>query len=236
MTITINGTTGVAGVDGTAATPALQGNDTDTGVYFGTNEVYISTGGTLRATVGNSGLTLTTSALFPAGTVGAPGISVSGDTDTGIYFPAANTIGFATNGAASMTLDASGNLLVANTDGTKLGANTKIVGGSSSSYSRASLGSKLGGGTGAVDTGISINQGETGGTILLLVSRNTSDGTNTSSAVYIVRFYYDGNNAPTTSYVGGSSDFLTFGVSGSNTLTVTNSGGGNCSYAWFGNK
>jgi hypothetical protein len=54
--------------------------------------------------------TFTTSALFPAGTVSAPGISVSGDTNTGIYFPAADTIGFATNGAASMRLDASGNL------------------------------------------------------------------------------------------------------------------------------
>jgi hypothetical protein len=34
MTVTINGTTGVAGVDGTAATPAIQGNDTNTGIFF----------------------------------------------------------------------------------------------------------------------------------------------------------------------------------------------------------
>ena len=54
--------------------------------------------------------TFTTSALFPAGTVGAPGISVSGDTNTGIYFPAADTIGFAEGGVESMRLDSSGNL------------------------------------------------------------------------------------------------------------------------------
>jgi hypothetical protein len=34
MTITINGTTGIAGVDGSASTPAVQGADTDTGIFF----------------------------------------------------------------------------------------------------------------------------------------------------------------------------------------------------------
>jgi len=54
--------------------------------------------------------TFTTSALFPAGTLSAPGISVSGDTNTGIYFPAADTIGFVEGGVEAMRLDASGNL------------------------------------------------------------------------------------------------------------------------------
>jgi hypothetical protein len=34
MTITINGTTGIAGVDGSASTPAVQGTDTNTGIFF----------------------------------------------------------------------------------------------------------------------------------------------------------------------------------------------------------
>ena len=34
MTVTINGTTGIAGVDGSAATPAVQGVDTNTGVFY----------------------------------------------------------------------------------------------------------------------------------------------------------------------------------------------------------
>ena len=34
MAITINGTTGIAGVDGSASTPAVQGTDTNTGVFF----------------------------------------------------------------------------------------------------------------------------------------------------------------------------------------------------------
>ena len=100
----------------------------------------------------------------------------------------------------------------------------------------AGLGVVVGSGAGAINTNIPINQSDAGGTVLLLASRNTSTGTSTESAVYIVRFYYSGNNAPTTSYVGGSSDFVTFSATVSNTLAVTNSGGGTASYSWFGNK
>jgi len=55
MTVTINGTTGIAGVDGSAATPAVQGVDTNTGVFYGTDIVAISTGGTERMRVNASG-------------------------------------------------------------------------------------------------------------------------------------------------------------------------------------
>jgi hypothetical protein len=34
MSITINGTTGISGVDGSSTTPAFQGNDTNTGIFF----------------------------------------------------------------------------------------------------------------------------------------------------------------------------------------------------------
>jgi hypothetical protein len=34
MSVTINGTTGIAGVDGSASTPAVQGTDTNTGIFF----------------------------------------------------------------------------------------------------------------------------------------------------------------------------------------------------------
>jgi hypothetical protein len=60
MSITINGTTGIAGVDGSAATPAVQGVDTNTGVFYGTDIVAISTGGTERMRVTNTGVALPT--------------------------------------------------------------------------------------------------------------------------------------------------------------------------------
>jgi len=64
MPITINGTSGISGVDGSAGTPALQGSDSNTGISFGTDEVNINTGGNTRATVDSSGRLLvgTTSA------------------------------------------------------------------------------------------------------------------------------------------------------------------------------
>jgi len=54
MTIQINGTSGISGVDGSAATPALQGTDSNTGISFGTDQVNINTGGTTAVTVDSS--------------------------------------------------------------------------------------------------------------------------------------------------------------------------------------
>jgi fibronectin-binding autotransporter adhesin len=57
-----------------------------------------------------AGVTLTGQFSTSAGTVGAPGYAFSGDANTGLYNPAADTIGFSTGGALQMTLDSSGNL------------------------------------------------------------------------------------------------------------------------------
>jgi hypothetical protein len=65
MTITINGTTGISGVDGSSATPAMQGADTNTGISYGTDTVTINTGGVARVTTdasGNVGIGVTPSA------------------------------------------------------------------------------------------------------------------------------------------------------------------------------
>jgi len=137
-----------------------------------------------------------------------------------------------TAGSDRMNIDSSGNVLIGKTTSGSFNGRLAV----SSSTGNSSIGTLQSSGTSALDTGISINQGNQGGCLLLVASRNTSSGTNTDAAVYIVRFYYDGNNAPTTTYVGGSSDFVAFGVSGSNTLTVQNSAGGNVAYSWFGNK
>jgi hypothetical protein len=120
-----------------------------------------------------------------------------------------------------------------------LSTNTKLrISGDGSPNAGASMGScfaAAGSGSG-YDTGISVNMGTSGATMLLMASINTSTGTSTNSAVYIVRFYFSGNNLPSTTYLGGSSDFVTFSVSGSNTLILTASNSGNRSYSWFFNK
>ena len=55
MPVTINGTTGIAGVDGSAGTPAIQGSDTNTGIRFGTDTVGLVTGGSDRLFIDSSG-------------------------------------------------------------------------------------------------------------------------------------------------------------------------------------
>jgi hypothetical protein len=45
-----------------------------------------------------------------AGTVSAPAITTTGDTNTGIFFPAADTIAFTEGGTESMRIDSSGNI------------------------------------------------------------------------------------------------------------------------------
>jgi hypothetical protein len=56
MTVVINGDTGVSGVDGTAGTPALQGNDTNTGIFFpAADTIAFAEGGTEVARFDSSG-------------------------------------------------------------------------------------------------------------------------------------------------------------------------------------
>jgi hypothetical protein len=50
-----------------------------------------------------------------AGTVSLPSITTSGDTNTGIFFPAADTIAFTEGGAESMRIDSSGRVLIGTT-------------------------------------------------------------------------------------------------------------------------
>ena len=52
----------------------------------------------------------------PAGSASAPAIYPTGDTNTGIFFPAADTMAFAEGGVESARIDSSGNFLIARTD------------------------------------------------------------------------------------------------------------------------
>jgi hypothetical protein len=72
--------------------------------------------GTVGATTASTGafttLSATGVATFSAGTVSLPAITTTGDTNTGIYFPAADTIAFTEGGAESMRINSSGNVFI----------------------------------------------------------------------------------------------------------------------------
>ena len=55
MTITINGTTGIASVDGSAGSPSVRGSDANSGIVYAADTVAVSTGGTERLEVDSSG-------------------------------------------------------------------------------------------------------------------------------------------------------------------------------------
>jgi len=79
-----------------------------------TGTASININGTVGATTANTGAFTTLSATgvttVQAGSAAAPAITTSGDTNTGIFFPAADTIAFAEGGTEVMRLDSSANL------------------------------------------------------------------------------------------------------------------------------
>ena len=56
MAITLDGTTGISSVDGSAASPSVRGTDANSGIVYSSDAIKFSTGGTQRAIIDNNGL------------------------------------------------------------------------------------------------------------------------------------------------------------------------------------
>ena len=93
MTLILNGTNGVSDVDGDASTPAVRGTDANTGIFFGSDVIGFSEGGTECARFNADA-----QFVAAAGTASLPVLTTTGDLNTGVFFPAADNIGFATGG------------------------------------------------------------------------------------------------------------------------------------------
>ena len=85
------------------------------------SQISLNVGNVTILTASSSGLTLTptnnvninvtnSTLAFGAGNVSFPSITASGDTNTGLYFPAADTIGFVEGGTEVMRINSSGNV------------------------------------------------------------------------------------------------------------------------------
>ena len=93
----------------------------------------VNTSGIITATSffgSGSGLTgIGGTSVFAAGSAAAPSISPTGDSNTGIFFPAADTIAFAEGGAEAMRVDSSGRLLIGTSSGNANGGPLQLSGG-----------------------------------------------------------------------------------------------------------
>lgn len=75
------------------------------------NVFVLNSSGTEYARFDSSGVfQLANPTSLPVGTAAAPSITATGDTNTGLYFPAADTIAFTEGGVESMRIDSSGNV------------------------------------------------------------------------------------------------------------------------------
>jgi hypothetical protein len=110
---TVGTVTSVSGT-GTVSGISLSGTVTSSGNLTLGGTLNLSSppaiGGTTPAAGNFTTLGATGVATFSAGTVSAPAITTTGDTNTGIFFPAADTIAFTEGGAESMRIDSAGNL------------------------------------------------------------------------------------------------------------------------------
>jgi hypothetical protein len=118
-----NATTLITQTNTTTLTFGVSGQNIviPSGVTFDTASATVTLPSTINATTIN-----VTTLVLAAGAVGTPSLTTSGDTNTGIFFPAADTIAFTEGGAEAMRIDSSGNVKI--TSGKKFYADSSSGG------------------------------------------------------------------------------------------------------------
>jgi len=120
---TLNSTTGtITNLNSTSGTVATLNSTTGTIATLTSTAATITTG-TIPT------LVATTSITSGTGTASAPAICPTGDTDTGVFFPAANQLAISTQSTEAFRVNASGQVLIGKNSATANGGDLQISGG-----------------------------------------------------------------------------------------------------------
>jgi len=125
----------------------------------------------------SAGVVTTTTLRVAAGSAAAPSITPTGDSDTGIFFPSADTIAFGEGGSEAARIDSSGRLLL----GTSTDTTARLV---------------VKGSAGSGDDGINVISGSTtvGSKAAIFFSPSTAGSFSTGSAIKAERLSPDGSD------------------------------------------
>jgi hypothetical protein len=110
MSLILDGTNGLSDVDGTAGTPAIRGSDANTGVFFGTDIVGVSTGGSERMRVdasGNVGIG-TSSPVGKLNVIGGLGLGAALTGDQAVTPPSGSLVLSGSNQSSEQTYTSPG--------------------------------------------------------------------------------------------------------------------------------
>jgi hypothetical protein len=146
---TFTASTGVNIPLGSAASPSLYfTGDPNTGIYSSAaNNLTFSVGGVQRFGIDTAAVTSTLPIVYPLGAVGTPSITFTGDLNTGIYSPAADTLAFVEGGAEAMRIDSGSRLLVGTSSSitNRVAAGLQVVGTAADAYISATRYSSVAG-------------------------------------------------------------------------------------------
>lgn len=119
--------------DGSVTAPAIRfTSDVNTGIYrVGTDSLGVTVGGINKLQIDATGITVpaqvrAATVVLNAGSAAAPALSLSGDSDTGVYWSAANEVSFAAGGTRILNVSTAGAAVSGNIAAT-LSGNTALI-------------------------------------------------------------------------------------------------------------
>jgi len=186
MALSLNGSTGISGIDGHSGVPAIKGADADTGIFFGTDTASISTAGANRFHITSTGL-IGVGTSSPAG-----GFHV--DAASGVDGPVFDSGGTANTNHALLVRDSSNNQLL------RVNNNGDIGIGVSNPQSKLDVRGGISVSTASnVDTVIQRNFAPAGSYSFIL-----SGGAGLTSEAYPTAAPTDASAGPTIKLIGGN--------------------------------